>query len=146
MRWAPAWPPTRCVNSRRLTHCPHYFRSSCDSSHVVVVLLLTSRDPSTFSLPHPADTQVALSLVDRRVLREVSDLATEGGVALVGYGVLCGGLLHERWVGQREPAPTQLPRPSQRAAKRALDAWGDWAAFQGLLVSGVGEAAGLRGV
>jgi hypothetical protein len=80
--------------------------------------------------------------VDRRVLRELSGGAAESGVVLVGYGALAGGLLHARWLGQPEPAPSQLPRSSQRAAKRAVDAWGDWPAFQGLLVRPVARMQG----
>jgi aryl-alcohol dehydrogenase-like predicted oxidoreductase len=76
--------------------------------------------------------QVQVSLLDRRAVRTMSADARARGVALLAYGTLAGGFLHERWLGAREPQP---PFENRSLVKYHLviEECGGWAAFQDLL-------------
>ena len=89
--------------------------------------------------------QVALSLLDRRALEDqgVKHFCESNGICLVAYGVLCGGLLSERWVGVAEPREDEVA-PSQRKYLARIRAQGGWAEFQALL-RGVGTVAHRHG-
>ncbi len=59
------------------------------------------------------------------------------GIAILAYGVLAGGFLTDRWLGQPRPQWPQEPLPNRSLVKYLLviDAWGGWAKFQGLLAA-----------
>ncbi|MEM0934405.1 MAG: aldo/keto reductase [Pseudomonadota bacterium] len=75
--------------------------------------------------------QVSFSLIDRRALGPLSDVASTTGVRLLAYGTLAGGFLSERWLGADEPAG--VPDWSKMKYKRFIDSAGGWGGFQGLL-------------
>ena len=65
----------------------------------------------------------------------MSQVCEEQRVWLLPYGVLCGGLLSDRYLGQPEPGPAELNTASLRKYKQMIDAWGGWALFQRLLAT-----------
>ncbi len=77
--------------------------------------------------------QVQYSLIDRRPEVQMSAVCEEQRVWLLPYGVLCGGLLSDRYLGQPEPGPAELNTASLRKYKQMIDAWGGWQLFQQLL-------------
>ena len=77
--------------------------------------------------------QVQYSLIDRRPEVQMSQVCEEQRVWLLPYGVLCGGLLSDRFLGQPEPGPAELNTASLRKYKQMIDAWGGWQLFQQLL-------------
>lgn len=79
--------------------------------------------------------QVQYSLIDRRPEVQMSQVCEEQRVWLLPYGVLCGGMLSDRYVGQPEPGPTELNTASLRKYKQMIDAWGGWQLFQQLLAA-----------
>jgi enamine deaminase RidA (YjgF/YER057c/UK114 family) len=76
---------------------------------------------------------VSFSLLDRRPAGRMSDVCRESGVKLLAYGVLGGGFLSDRWVGQ--PEPTTIPDWSKSKYKRFVDTVGGWAALQRVLAA-----------
>ena len=77
--------------------------------------------------------QVQYSLIDRRPEVQMSQVCEEQRVWLLPYGVLCGGLLSDRFLGQPEPGPAQLNTASLGKYKQMINAWGGWELFQQLL-------------
>ena len=77
--------------------------------------------------------QVQYSLIDRRPEVQMSQVCEEQRVWLLPYGVLCGGLLSDRYLGQPEPGHHILNTASLRKYKQMIDAWGGWLLFQQLL-------------
>ncbi len=77
--------------------------------------------------------QVSFSLLDRRPAGRMTDVCRESGVKLLAYGVLGGGFLSDRWVGQ--PEPTTIPDWSKSKYKRFVDTVGGWAALQRVLAA-----------
>ncbi len=77
--------------------------------------------------------QVQYSLIDRRPEVQMSQVCEEQRVWLLPYGVLCGGLLSDRYLGQPEPRHHILNTASLRKYKQMIDAWGGWLLFQQLL-------------
>ncbi len=77
--------------------------------------------------------QVQYSLIDRRPEVHMSQVCEEQRVWLLPYGVLCGGLLSDRFLGQPEPGPAQLNTASLGKYKQMINAWGGWELFQKLL-------------
>ena len=82
--------------------------------------------------------QVSFSLLDRRPAGRMTDVCRETGVTLLAYGVLAGGFLTDRWVGQ--PAPAHIPDWSKSKYKRFIDAVGGWDALQRVLAAAQGIA------
>ena len=80
-----------------------------------------------------ASNQVSFSLIDRRAAGPLGELCRKRGVKLIAYGVLCGGFLAERWLGQ--PEPSSLEDWSRAKYKRFIDAAGGWGAFQTVLAA-----------
>lgn len=76
--------------------------------------------------------QVQYSLIDDRPSRAMAATAAAGGVGLLCYGTVAGGLMSERWLGAAEPAP---PFENRSLAKYKLmvDEFGGWEQFQTLL-------------
>ena len=77
--------------------------------------------------------QVQYSLIDRRPEVQMSQVCEEQRVWLLPYGVLCGGLLSDHYLGQPEPRSAELNTASLRKYKQMVDAWGGWQLFQRLL-------------
>ena len=77
--------------------------------------------------------QVQYSLIDRRPEVQMSQVCEEQRVWILPYGVLCGGLLSDRYLGQPEPGHNALNTASLRKYKQMIDAWGGWLLFQQLL-------------
>ena len=77
--------------------------------------------------------QVQYSLIDRRPEVQMSQVCEEQRVWLLPYGVLCGGLLSDRFLGQPEPGPAQLNTASLGKYNQMINAWGGWELFQQLL-------------
>jgi diketogulonate reductase-like aldo/keto reductase len=80
-----------------------------------------------------ASNQVCISLLDRRATEAMSTLCLERGVRLVAYGVLGGGFLSERWLGQAEP--DAVGDWSKMKYQRFIHAIGGWDALQGVLAA-----------
>jgi len=76
--------------------------------------------------------QVQVSVLDGRALRDMATLCESRGVKLLAYGALAGGFLHERWLGEPEPA-MPLENRSLVKYKLIIDDIGGWAHFQSLL-------------
>ena len=87
-----------------------------------------------------ASNQVCISLLDRRATEAMSTLCLERGVRLVAYGVLGGGFLSERWLGQSEPQV--VGDWSKMKYQRFIRAIGGWDALQGVLAGA--QAIGRR--
>jgi aryl-alcohol dehydrogenase-like predicted oxidoreductase/enamine deaminase RidA (YjgF/YER057c/UK114 family) len=85
--------------------------------------------------------QVSFSLLDRRAAGEMSAFCIEHGVRLLAYGTLAGGLISERWLGRKEPAPDEIADWSKSKYKRFVDAIGGWPVLQGILAALAGVAA-----
>ena len=79
--------------------------------------------------------QVQYSLVDLRPEVKMAEFCEEHGIRLLSYGSLCGGLLTDSYLGQREPTLRELNTVSLRKYKQMIDAWGGWALFQELLTT-----------
>lgn len=79
-----------------------------------------------------ASNQVCFSLLDRRAAGQLSEVAAANNVSLLAFGTLCGGFLSDRSVGAEEPR--EIADWSRMKYKRFIDASGDWASFQSLLV------------
>ena len=79
--------------------------------------------------------QVQYSLIDRRPEVQMTSVCEEQRVWLLPYGVLCGGLLSDRYLGQPEPGGGALNTASLRKYKQMVDAWGGWELFQQLLTT-----------
>lgn len=77
--------------------------------------------------------QVQFSLIDCRPKVNMVKFCRENGIKLFAYGTLCGGLLSEKYLGQKEPRGSELDTVSLRKYKNMVDAWGDWSLFQELL-------------
>ena len=77
--------------------------------------------------------QVQYSLIDRRPEVKMTRYCQEHQVHLLAYGTVCGGLLSERYLGQREPGRGDLGTASLQKYKQMVDAWGGWDLFQELL-------------
>ena len=79
--------------------------------------------------------QVQYSLVDLRPEVRMAEYCEEHGIRLLTYGTLCGGLLTDSYLGQREPTPLELNTASLRKYKQMIDTWGGWDLFQELLTT-----------
>lgn len=77
--------------------------------------------------------QVQYSLIDMRPAAAMTPYCQQHNIWLLPYGVLCGGLLAERYVGAPEPRRADLTTASLQKYKQMIDLWGGWALFQELL-------------
>ena len=77
--------------------------------------------------------QVQYSLIDRRPEVMMTEYSKSNGIWLLPYGVLCGGFLSAKYLGQPDPKTYSLPTASLQKYKRMIDAWGGWGLFQSLL-------------
>ena len=76
--------------------------------------------------------QVQYSLLDRRPGHALAGLCAGGGMTLLCYGTLAGGLLSENWLDAPEPAGP-LENRSHVKYKLIIDEFGGWALYQRLL-------------
>lgn len=79
--------------------------------------------------------QVSFSLLDRRAAQDMSVFCLENNIRLLAYGTLAGGLMSERWLGQAEPAASDVSDWSKMKYKRFVDAIGGWPVLQHLLAA-----------
>ena len=79
--------------------------------------------------------QVQYSIIDRRPEAQMTAVCEEQRVWLLPYGVLSGGLLSDRYLGQPEPDYAALNTASLRKYQQMIDAWGGWELFQRLLTT-----------
>ncbi|MCS7002788.1 MAG: aldo/keto reductase [Dehalococcoidia bacterium] len=79
--------------------------------------------------------QVQYSLIDQRPAARLAPYCAEAGIWLLPYGVLCGGLISERYLGAPEPTTAALTTASLRKYKQMIDVWGGWRLFQSLLAT-----------
>lgn len=77
--------------------------------------------------------QVQYSLIDRRPEKLMVPICQKYNIKLLAYGTLCGGLLSEKYINQREPFGEQLYTASLYKYKNMIDRWGNWSLFQELL-------------
>jgi aryl-alcohol dehydrogenase-like predicted oxidoreductase len=74
--------------------------------------------------------QAQYSLLDRRPERSMIGTCTEGNVALLPYGVLAGGFLSDKYVGNAAPID---PNRSLQKYRLIIEEAGGWDALQRLL-------------
>ena len=102
-------------------------------------LALTNFDTRHTTIIHErtpvVSNQVQYSLVDLRPEKEMVPYCLSQGIGLLPYGVLCGGLMSEKWLGRPEPSRAELNTASLGKYKRMIDLWGGWDLFQELLVA-----------
>jgi aryl-alcohol dehydrogenase-like predicted oxidoreductase len=79
--------------------------------------------------------QVQYSIVDRRPEGRMAPYCRDHGIWLLPYGVVLGGLLSEKYLGQPEPRKAELNTASLRKYKTMIDTWGGWPLFQELLAA-----------
>lgn len=75
--------------------------------------------------------QVQYSALDRRPAHALSRYAETTGMGLLCFGVLAGGFLSDRWLG--EPDPTAPPNRSLVKYRLIIEEFGGWPRFQDLL-------------
>jgi len=81
-----------------------------------------------------ASNQVCFSLLDQRARAHgMSELCLEHGITLLAFGVLAGGFLTERWLGEPEPDQDGLETWSEMKYRRFIREAGGWDALQRLL-------------
>ncbi|MCU0633796.1 MAG: aldo/keto reductase [Gemmatimonadaceae bacterium] len=98
--------------------------TNCDTAHLAAMV-----DAGVPLVTH----QVQYSLLDRRPANGMAAYCAAHGIALLCYGALAGGFLHERWLGQ--PAPAEpLENRSLVKYRLIIDEFGGWDAYQQLLV------------
>ena len=100
-------------------------------------LALTNFDTAHTRIIHErtpvVSNQVQYSLVDLRPEREMVSYCLSQGIGLLAYGVLCGGLVSEKWLGRPEPSRAELNTVSLSKYKQMIGLWGGWDLFQELL-------------
>eukprot|EP00466_Bigelowiella_natans_P016907 jgi/Bigna1/50210/estExt_Genewise1.C_700019 len=77
--------------------------------------------------------QVQFSMLDRRPLNKMTTFAQKHDIQLLAYGVLCGGLLTDKYLGMGDPTETLDTASKQKYWYGTINEWGDWALFQRLL-------------
>jgi aryl-alcohol dehydrogenase-like predicted oxidoreductase len=77
--------------------------------------------------------QVQYSIVDQRPQIKMTPFCQKNNIHLLAYGTLCGGFLSKKYLGQAEPAGSDLDTYSLQKYKNMIDAWGGWNLFQELL-------------
>lgn len=90
-----------------------------------------------------ATNQVCFSVLDRRAAGELTRVAAEHGVGILGFGTLCGGFLSDKWLGA--PRPIQIEDWSRMKYMRFVETAGGWDRFQYLLgaLALIGERHGV---
>ncbi len=86
-----------------------------------------------------SSNQVHHSLIDRRAETALADFCASGGIGLLAYGPLAGGLLSERWLGAAKPIASHTGASQEYLA--LVEAVGGWGRLQALLRALSGIAA-----
>ncbi|MGD1713551.1 aldo/keto reductase [Dapis sp. BLCC M172] len=68
--------------------------------------------------------QMQFSLIDRCPLVEMVNFCQKHNIKLLAYGILCGGLLSEKYLDSSEPQNRNLDTVSLRKYKNMVDMWG----------------------
>ncbi|MEM7800996.1 MAG: aldo/keto reductase [Chloroflexota bacterium] len=76
--------------------------------------------------------QVQYSLLDQRPATEFTDICRSNQVYLLCYGVLAGGFLTKKWLGERDPGHRFVNR-SLVKYRLIIDEFGGWDLYQALL-------------
>ncbi|MDH4067137.1 MAG: aldo/keto reductase, partial [Acidobacteriota bacterium] len=89
--------------------------------------------------------QIQYSVLDRRAEGGMTSLCRECGTGLLAYGVLAGGFLTDRWLGQPEPRE-RLENRSLVKYRLIIEEFGGWPRFQALLavLDGIARKHGSR--
>jgi len=77
--------------------------------------------------------QVQFSMLDRRPLQKMVPFCRKHDIKLLAYGVLCGGLLSDEYLGVRDPSERIDTASKQKYWYGTINQWGDWSLFQKLL-------------
>ncbi len=77
--------------------------------------------------------QISYSLIDQRASGAMTEVCRQHGVKILAFGTLAGGMLSERWLGQKDRPADQMDTWSQMKYKRFIDQAGGWEQFQALL-------------
>lgn len=81
-----------------------------------------------------ASIQTQVSLFDRRIERGLSRFCQQKNIKIFAYGLLLGGFVSEKWLGQPEPLLGQLANRSLVKYKLLIDSACGWAEFQARLL------------
>lgn len=79
-----------------------------------------------------ASNQLQYSVLDHRPESAMAEFCGAHGIAMLCYGVLAGGFLSSRWLGQPDPTPPFANR-SLVKYRLIIEDFGGWARFQQLL-------------
>ena len=77
--------------------------------------------------------QISFSLLDRRALRNMTQVCKDYGVKILAFGTLAGGYLTDKWLDKAEPNLDDNLTWSQKKYKRYIDQLGGWQLFQEVL-------------
>jgi len=80
-----------------------------------------------------SSNQVQYSIIDQRPKTQMVPFCQTHNIKLLAYGVVCGGLLTDKYYQKPEPKSHQLNTASLVKYKRMIDHWGGWGLFQELL-------------
>jgi len=78
--------------------------------------------------------QVQFSLLDRRPVHDMAEIAAAQQTHLLAYGVLAGGFFSESWLGQPDPG-FQFGNRSLIKYRLIIEEFGGWDLFQTLLAT-----------
>jgi len=78
--------------------------------------------------------QVQYSVIDRRPAAGLAEQCARSGIGLLCYGVVAGGFLSDRYLGQPDPPPP-LENRSLVKYRLIIDEFGGWNRFQELLAA-----------
>lgn len=80
-----------------------------------------------------SSNQIQYSIIDQRPKNSMIPFCKDNDIKLLAYGVLCGGLLTDKYFQKPEPKSSELNTASLVKYKRMIDSWGGWVLFQELL-------------
>lgn len=90
-----------------------------------------------------ATNQLQYSVLDRRPERAMAPFCAQHGIRMLCYGVLAGGFISRRWLGEPDPKPPFANR-SLVKYRLIIEDFGGWERFQRLLAAldGVAQRRG----
>ena len=91
-----------------------------------------------------ATNQLQYSVLDHRPEHGMVKFCEQNGISLLCYGVLAGGFISDRWLGQSDPAPPFANR-SLVKYRLIIEDFGGWSRFQQMLMT-LNEIARRHGV
>ncbi len=78
--------------------------------------------------------QVQYSVIDRRPAAGLATQCARDGIGLLCYGVVAGGFLSDRYLGEPDPVPP-LENRSLVKYRLIIDEFGEWSRFQEMLAA-----------